>query len=801
MNVEDVIQILKEIGCSPEKNGDGFKSFCPAHEGSGDNLNMTVKEGDDGRVLLHCFGGCTFDAIVDALKIDKKELFANDSRSFSLHPPITKTPTPKRDKKRAEFDSCEAATSWMARKLTAQRIGGEWSYTDADGKLVFKVARFNLKDGDKTFKPFHPVAGKWRIEDPPAPLPLFHLPEVITAQRVFVFEGEKCADLARAHLGIVATTAAHGASSPKKTNWAPLVGKEIFFVPDHDKAGDGYVDVAAGILAGLDPRTVVKVVRLPVTNPGDDLVEWVGAGGGPDQFAELVAAAPKWVAPLPSAGGSAQASPAGQANEGADDPHRLARLHLAKYQHGGLPTLRFYRGEWLEWSDGAYRPITESELRSGLARTAKDEFDRLNGLAVDIWNRNGGNDSGGKPIDKPVARKVTRNLVSDTMQALQSLSILAGKIESPSWIDGPGPFEPRETVPTLTALVSLTKIADLLTLHRRDGKQVDTSGAIAVPNPRFFSTYALNFGFDLDAPVPLEWIKFLASLWVADFESIETLQEYFGYCLAPDTSQQKILGIFGPKRAGKDTIARILTALVGPENTAGPTLASLSGDFGLSPLIGKPLAIVSDARISKRSDAATIVERLLTISGEGRVTIDRKFIEAWTGKLPTRFVMISNEIPQLADSSGALAGRMILLRLTKSFYGKEDTKLFDRLIPELPGILIWAIEGWHRLQERGRFIQPKAGLDLLESLEELSSPMIAFIRERCEVGPVQEIETKLLFEAWVAWCGTIGQKRPGTSQWFARDLRAACPSVSTYRTDRAGKDSRFYKGIDLKVAF
>ncbi len=239
---------------------------------------------------------------------------------------------------------------------------------------------------------------------------------------------------------------------------------------------------------------------------------------------------------------------------------------------------------------------------------------------------------------------------------------------------------------------------------------------------------------------------------------------------------------------------------MGADNTAGPTLASLSGDFGLAPLIGKPLAIVSDARVSKKSDAATIVERLLTISGEGRVTIDRKFIEAWTGKLPTRFMLISNELPQLADSSGALAGRMILLRLTKSFYGVEDTGLFDRLTPELPGILLWALEGWRRLQTNGRFKQPKSGLNLLESLEELSSPMTAFIRECCNVGPTFEVETKVLFERWVEWCGQNGQKRPGTTQWFARDLRAASSDVETYRSDRGGKDTRFYKGIELKQA-
>lgn len=59
-----------------------------------------------------------------------------------------------------------------------------------------------------------------------------------------------------------------------------------------------------------------------------------------------------------------------------------------------------------------------------------------------------------------------------------------------------------------------------------------------------------------------------------------------------------MLLIVGPKRSGKGTIARVLTRLIGNGNVSGPTTSSLAGPFGLQPLIGKTLAIVSDAGIS-----------------------------------------------------------------------------------------------------------------------------------------------------------------------------------------------------------
>ena len=43
--------------------------------------------------------------------------------------------------------------------------------------------------------------------------------------------------------------------------------------------------------------------------------------------------------------------------------------------------------------------------------------------------------------------------------------------------------------------------------------------------------------------------------------------------------------------------------------------------------------MVSDARMSSRADTATIVERLLSISGEDAQTVDRKHLSPVTVKL------------------------------------------------------------------------------------------------------------------------------------------------------------------------
>ena len=136
--------------------------------------------------------------------------------------------------------------------------------------------------------------------------------------------------------------------------------------------------------------------------------------------------------------------------------------------------------------------------------------------------------------------------------------------------------------------------------------------------------------------------------------------------------------------------------------------------------------------------------------------------------------------------------------LTQSFFGREDLSLLDRLAAELPGILNWAIEGWARLTERGHFVQPASSREAQSDLEDLGSPISAFLRDRCVVDPYRGVECSKLFDGWVAWCRDHNRDRPGTTQVFSRDLRAALPSLAiTQPRGEDGTQRRYYQGLDL----
>ena len=374
----------------------------------------------------------------------------------------------------------------------------------------------------------------------------------------------------------------------------------------------------------------------------------------------------------------------------------------------------------------------------------------------------------------------TRHKVTDAIDALKAVAHVDRLQQPPCWLDGHKGPDATEIMPCGNGLLHLPTE----TLHP--------------PTPKFFGLNALPFDYDADAPRPELWLKFLhEDLWPDDRSSIDTLQELLGYLLTQDTKQQKLFLIVGPKRAGKGTIARVLTALLGRENVAGPTLASLGQNFGLSPLIGRQAAIISDARLGSRADQHAITERLLSISGEDTLTIDRKYREPWTGRLGVRFLIMTNELPRLADSSGALASRFIVLILSNSFYGREDPGLTDKLMTELPGILNWSIEGWKRLRQRGYFVQPASSQESIAELEALGSPIGAFVKDCCEVGPQYAVVIDHIWEEWRSWCRDQGRDQHGTKQTFGRDLHAAVPGITRARPRDGNKRLPQYHGIRI----
>ena len=179
------------------------------------------------------------------------------------------------------------------------------------------------------------------------------------------------------------------------------------------------------------------------------------------------------------------------------------------------------------------------------------------------------------------------------------------------------------------------------------------------------------------------------------------------------------------------------------------------------------------------------------------LTIERKHMTSLNVKLPTRLILISNELPRFDDASGALVSRMVLLRLKKSFLGKEDKTLTARCLAERPGILLWALAGLRRLSERGHFIQPDSATGLLGEMEDICSPVGEFVRECCNTGPFYQVSRADLYDAYKKWCERTGRTYPDSPSTFGRNLIAAVEHLGTSQPRTGEGRQRVYEGIAL----
>lgn len=386
-----------------------------------------------------------------------------------------------------------------------------------------------------------------------------------------------------------------------------------------------------------------------------------------------------------------------------------------------------------------------------------------------------------RSTSKPFAP--AQRYVMPVLHALKAKALVPAIRTAPSWLDDRQSPHPADLMPVANGVLDLS------------------TGAMLAPTPALWTFNCSPVVFDASAPAPAAWLRFLADLWPGDPDTIAVLQEVFGYLLTPDTGQQKIFLVVGPKRSGKGTIGRVLKELLGPGNVASPSLGSLAERFGLEPLVGKLLALISDARLGATREQSTIAENLLRISGEDAVTVDRKNNPAIPSiNLTARVVMLSNEVPRIADASGAMASRFVVMETEQSFYGKEDLGLTSRLLAEQPGILLWAIEGRRRLTRQGHFTQTQAALDSIRQLEDLGSPMMAFIRDMCETGPTLTVSVNALFTAWRQWCIPQGVRGPSDKAGFGKDLHAALPAVRRSEPRRGGSRDPVYVGLALRDA-
>lgn len=430
-----------------------------------------------------------------------------------------------------------------------------------------------------------------------------------------------------------------------------------------------------------------------------------------------------------------------------NQPMAVARRALRElYTAGTHRTLVFWRGDWWLWQFGCWAPAADDlEVKAPLWPLLEGKECEYSGSIV------------------PWAPTTAR--IANLLEPLAIVSRLRPDTDAPAWIEKP---KQRLTAGRLAALNNGLLDLDTRTLHRH--------------TPALFNTWRLEFDYDPEAQCPV-WEKFLADIFAHDPRGAKLIQEFAGYGISGRTDLHKALLLQGPARSGKGTISRTLQHLIGVSNCVSPSLNSLGSEFGMSALIGKPFAVIEDARADDDRRSNITTERLLNIIGGDAVSINRKNRDYWNGTLPTRFMIVSNETPRFLDASGAITTRFMAVKLRKSYADHPDPTLGARILSELPGIFNWAMVGLDRLNANGSFTIPDTMSEVTDLMRDMASPMSEFLAEYYVVTGDSDdhVLVKDMHARFNSWRETVGGKalRQDT---FCQQIDAADPRVTFKNT-------------------
>lgn len=252
---------ISRMSSGSRKTRDGFEARCPAHDDKRASLSISI--GEDGKTLLRCHAGCSFDEIVRAYGLKPQHLFVDagrESRRFATIPSNTHP--------------------------TLGAIHETYDYVDKNGTLLFQVCRFV----PKTFRPRqrdHTGEWTWR-RDEVRRVP-YRLPELIEAvaeeRLIFVVEGEKDVH-SLARLGLPATCNDGGAGKWGAAHAKYFAGASVVILPDNDDAGRKHAKLVRETLTGVARQ--ILTVELPGLPEKGDVSDWLAAGHTVPELEDLI---------------------------------------------------------------------------------------------------------------------------------------------------------------------------------------------------------------------------------------------------------------------------------------------------------------------------------------------------------------------------------------------------------------------------------------------------------------------------------------------------------------------------------
>jgi putative DNA primase/helicase len=254
------------------------------------------------------------------------------------------------------------------------------------------------------------------------------------------------------------------------------------------------------------------------------------------------------------------------------------------------------------------------------------------------------------------------------------------------------------------------------------------------------------------------WQTFLKRIFENDQELITYVQRCVGYTLTGSTDEQCMFFAYGTGKNGKSTFFETLIKLMSGYAMKAPTeMLMLKKHDGISNdvarIAGSRLVVASEVQEGKRLSESLLKD--LT----GGDTIPARFLYKETFEFePThKLWMYGNHKPEIRGTDPGIWRRIRVIPFSVHIPPEEvDPKLKQKLLQELPGILLWAIDGCIDHQKYG-LVTPQAVTKATQQYRTEMDILAAFIDDCCTTMPKARVKAGDLYKVYVNWCDENGE--------------------------------------------
>lgn len=736
-----------------EDHGDKCKAMCPSHPDKEASLHIK-HDNAKGTTILKCFAGCEVRDIVEAAGLKLSDLFDRELKD------------------KDNFNNKNETT---------------YKYRDASGNVLFEKVRFEAtKDKKKHFSQKRLINGSivWGLDggtyyetysggnnwskkkrdnaamkDFPSCEPvLYNLPELIEAinqdKEVYVVEGEKDAENLR-KWGLIATCNFDGASiSTQKPKWRKeynqyFKGAKVIVFNDNDDPGRAHADNIAVQLYEIVEH--IKRPEIPGLQEKEDISDWINSGHTREELMEIVSNTVTYEYDDAEEQGLIDFNFSDVGNA-----ERLMAIYGKNIRYSPIRT------KWFIWS-GKHWEIDNAGKIELLTKNVIRKLQAQGNEILDDTEKN-------EKLKESIRKFVLRSEADGRVKAM----INQAKTQ-------------RGSVIFQTDL-------NLYKINLKNGTLNLKTGLIENHDRKDFITKVINIGYEPKAKCP-NWIEFINKIFLNNQELIDYIQKSIGYSMTGDANLQCFYILHGNGSNGKGTFIKTIMTLLGDYagTLNGKSLMEKMGDEGargdLAALEGTRFVCINELEENKSFDESLM--KSMSSGASEPIRVRRMYEEEFNLYPQFKMWLTTNKLPKIKGTDDGIWRRVRKIPFEYKFSGVDkDVYFFEKnLMPEMSGILNWAIEGCLKWQQEGMEL-PEIVKIAVEEYKSDMDKLGGFISECCLVGERFRIGASQLYQTYETWCRDNGENSM-TSTMFGKSIKN-----KKIEKKRAGIGF-FYYGIGL----